>query len=80
MKEAVEKARGFFRTGLALPGMVDRRLAVDLDLFSRGGMKVLEKIEGQDYDVLSRRPKISKTERVTLLVSTLLRVGLRLAA
>ena len=32
--------------------MVDRRLAIDLDLFSRGGMRVLEKIEQQDYDVL----------------------------
>jgi hypothetical protein len=31
---------------------VDRRLAVDLELFSRGGMKVLEKIERQGYDVL----------------------------
>ena len=34
--------------------MVDRRLAIDLDLFSRGGMRVLEKIERQDYDVLAR--------------------------
>ncbi len=36
--------------------MVDRRLALDIELFSRGGMRVLEKIEAQDYDVLSRRP------------------------
>ena len=34
--------------------MVDRRLALDLDLFSRGGMRVLDKIEQQDYNVLSR--------------------------
>jgi hypothetical protein len=36
--------------------MVDRRLALDLDLFSRGGMRVLEKIEQQGYDVLARGP------------------------
>ena len=40
--------------GLPLAGMVDRRLALDLDLFSRGGMRVLEKIEQQGYDVLAR--------------------------
>ncbi len=80
MREAVEKARGFFEIGLALPPMVDRRLAVDLELFSQGGLKVLEKIESQGYDVLSARPKISKVERVVLLVSTLLRAAFRRAA
>jgi phytoene/squalene synthetase len=43
-------------------------------------MKVLEKIEQQNYDVLSRRPKISKVERVGLLLSTLARVALKSAA
>ncbi|MDE3198290.1 MAG: squalene synthase HpnC [Acidobacteriota bacterium] len=77
MREAVEKARGFFLTGLPLARMVDKRLSIDLELFSRGGMRVLEKIEQQGYDVLSRRPKISKTERVGLLIGTLARVALR---
>ena len=40
--------------GLPLAGMVDRRLALDIELFSRGGMRVLDKIEAQNYDVLSR--------------------------
>ena len=54
MREIVDKARELFLEGLPLAGMVDRRLAIDLDLFSRGGMRVLEKIEQQDYDVLAR--------------------------
>ncbi len=58
-----------FLEGLPLIGMVDRRLALDLDLFSRGGMRVLDKIEQQDYDVLAARPAISKAERVGLLVA-----------
>jgi phytoene/squalene synthetase len=53
--------------------MLDRRLAVDIELFSRGGMKILEKIERLNYDVLTRRPAISKMERVTLLLGTLVR-------
>ena len=80
MREAVEKARTLFLQGLPLPGMVDRRLSLDIDLFSRGGMRVLEKIEGQGYDVLSSRPAISKAERVRLLVASLARLVVRKAA
>jgi phytoene/squalene synthetase len=50
---------------------VDKRLAFDLELFSRGGMRVLEKIEQQNYNVLARRPAISKLERIQLLVGCL---------
>jgi squalene synthase HpnC len=75
MREAVGKARGLFHTGLPLTRMVDRRLAIDLDLFSRGGIRVLEKIEQQGYDVLRARPAISKVERVRLLVASVVRVA-----
>jgi len=68
MKEAVAVARDLFLKGLPLNGQVDRRLAIDLELFSRGGMKVLEKIERQDYNVLGQRPAVSKIERVALLL------------
>ncbi len=80
MREAVGVARELFERGLPLVGTVDKRLALDLDLFSRGGMRVLEKIERQDYNVLERRPAIGKTERVALLVRSLVRVGFSRAA
>jgi squalene synthase HpnC len=80
MREVVDKARELFLEGLPLAGVVDRRLAVDIELFSRGGMRVLEKIEAQNYDVLLRRPSISKTERVWLLLGTLARAALSRAA
>jgi len=76
MREAVDRARELFLAGLPLARMVNRRLAVDLELFSRGGMCVLDKIEQQGYDVFSRRPKISKADRVSLLIGTLARVAL----
>ena len=80
MREAVHEARKLFGQGLPLARMVDRRLAVDIELFSRGGMRVLDKIERQGYDVLSRRPVVSKAERVGLLLGTLARVALSRAA
>ncbi len=73
MREAVDEARGFFMTGLPLARMVNRRLSVDLELFSRGGLCVLDMIEKQGYDVLTKRPSISKLRRVTLLLTTLFR-------
>ncbi len=77
MKEICEAARSLFLEGLPLVGMVDRRLALDLDLFNRGGMKVLDKIAALDYNVLAGRPAISKLERAGLLLSSLGRVAFR---
>lgn len=73
MKEAVAVARELFVKGLPLADTVDRHLAVDLDLFSRGGMRILEKIEEQGYNVLERRPRISKLERVAMVLSVFVR-------
>jgi len=80
MREIVARARELFIEGLPLSSMVDRRLALDIDLFSRGGMRVLDKIAEQDYDVLARRPAISKAERVWLLLGSLARVTFSRAA
>jgi squalene synthase HpnC len=67
MKFEVERARDWFRQGLPLVGKVDRELAVDLDLFSRGGMEILNAIEKQDYAVLGNRPAISKSRKLALV-------------
>ncbi len=80
MKEAVDVARALFLKGLPLADQVDRRLAIDLELFSRGGLKVLEKIERQNYDVLAARPSVSKIERVGLLLSAITRRAFSRAA
>ncbi len=62
----VNYARELFDQGLPLIGMVNRDLALDLDLFSRGGLEILHAIEQRDYDVLSARPAISKTTKAML--------------
>ena len=69
MRDAVEVARELFVKGMPLAKTVNRRLGFDLQLFSRGGLRVLDKIEAQDYNVLSRRPAISKPERVRLMLA-----------
>ena len=64
MKFEVERARDWFRQGLPLMEKVDRELAIDLDLFSRGGLEILNAIEKQDYAVLGNRPAISKPRKL----------------
>ena len=66
LKYEVEYARGLFEEGLPLIGRVRRDLALDLDLFSRGGLEILRAIEQCDYDVLSARPAISKRTKLAL--------------
>lgn len=66
LRYEVDYARSLFEQGLPLIGMVNRDLALDLDLFSRGGLEILGAIERQNYDVLSARPAISKRTKLGL--------------
>jgi squalene synthase HpnC len=74
MHEAVDVAAGFFERGLPLIKKVDRRLSFDLALFSRGGIAILDKIRSQGYNVLQRRPYITKTERAGIMLKCLSRL------
>jgi squalene synthase HpnC len=80
MHEACAYARYFFDEGLPLAKRVDRRLSLDLELFSRGGLAILDKIERAGYNVLTERPAISKTERVSILLKGLTRWLIQRAA
>jgi squalene synthase HpnC len=71
MRCEVDYARSLFEQGLPLIGLVNRDLALDLDLFSRGGLEILRSIERQGYDVLRARPAISKSRKVALLLRAL---------
>jgi squalene synthase HpnC len=63
----VGRARAWFERGLPLLGQVDKELAIDLELFSRGGQEILNAIEKQGYAVLGRRPAISKSRKLALV-------------
>jgi len=67
MKFEVERAHDWFRLGLPLISKVDQELAIDLDLFSRGGQEILHAIEQQGYAVLGNRPSISKPRKLALV-------------
>ena len=71
MRYEVETTRAMFERGLPLIGRVQRDLALDLDLFSRGGLEILRAIERRDFDVLSARPAITRATKMQLALRAL---------
>jgi squalene synthase HpnC len=67
MRFEVDRARDWFARGLPLITKVSRELAIDIELFSRGGQEILNAIDRQDYAVLGCRPAISKSRKLALV-------------
>jgi squalene synthase HpnC len=72
MEHEVAFAQQLFEAGEPLLRRVDKEIAVDIALFSRGGQEILRAIKNQDYDVLRSRPVISKPRKVVLLLRAFL--------
>jgi squalene synthase HpnC len=67
MRDLITRTRALFAEGMPLAKMVDGRLSVDLEMFSRGGLAVLDAIEASGYDTLHHRPSIGRSKQVRLL-------------
>lgn len=66
----VDRARALFWEGAPLADTLEGVVKLDVALFTRGGVAVLDAIEGRDYDVLSARPALSRTRKAALFAST----------
>ena len=67
MRELIARTRELFAEGWPLAASLDGRLRVDIELFSRGGLAVLDIIEAIGYNTLAKRPSIGGTKRLLLL-------------
>jgi squalene synthase HpnC/squalene synthase HpnD len=72
MKELIARTRQLFTAGLPLAECVDSGLRIDIEMFSRGGLAVLDAIEKIGYNTLERRPAISRATQARLLGKALL--------
>jgi len=73
MRFEVDRARTLFDEGIALVPLVPAEVQTDIELFVRGGLAILRKIEEIGYDVWRARPALSKREKVALMAGTLWR-------
>src|SRR5271156_3145042 len=71
MKHLVARTRGLFAAGRPLAERVSGTLRVDIEMFSRGGLAVLDGIETSGYNTLEHRPSLSKWTQAKLLGKTL---------
>ncbi len=67
MRFEVARAQEWFDRGRPLASMVDKELSLDIELFTRGGEEILRAIARQRFDVLRRRPQISRTRKLWLV-------------
>jgi len=68
----VERTRNLFGKGSELVKYLDGTLKIEVAMFVNGGMKILTEIERQRYDVISNRPSLSKWNKLSLTLSTLI--------
>ncbi len=71
MKSLIARTRELFRAGRPLAQTVRRFLRVDLEMFSSGGLAILDAIEASGYNTLQHRPSLSKWTQAKLLGKTL---------
>ena len=64
MRDLIARTRQLFAEGWPLAATLDSRLRLDIELFSRGGLAVLDAIESIGYNTLAKRPSIGKAKRV----------------
>jgi squalene synthase HpnC len=73
MRFEVARARDLFHRGTPLLARLPADVGPDVELFQRGGLAILRKIEADGYNVLTRRPALSKWEKAALLGGALWR-------
>jgi squalene synthase HpnC/squalene synthase HpnD len=72
MKDLIARTHILFQEGLPLARHVEGKLRIDLEMFSRGGIAILDAIESSGYNTLCHRPSISTAKQATLLGRVLL--------
>ncbi len=67
MKFQIARTREMFENGKSLCTAVSGRLGLELRVVWLGGIRILERIEQNDYDVFAKRPVITSTDKLKIL-------------
>ena len=73
MRFEVERTYPLFDEGAKLGAMVHKRVRLDIEMFSQGGIEVLKLIEKQNYDTLTSRPSVPKKRQMAMMFRRLLK-------
>ena len=78
MRFQESRTMDLYKRGSSLVEKLDGRVKLDVALFSKGGIAVLETIKRQHYDVFTKRPVLGKCRKIGLFLNTWLAYKLRL--
>ena len=67
LRQEVNRAEQFLRGGEELSRLMPNELRLQTALFVEGGLAILRKIRELDYDVLSRRPTVTRADQWKIL-------------
>jgi squalene synthase HpnC len=67
MRILVDRTRELFEKGLPIVQCVAPNVRIDLELFSRGGLAVLDAIESIGYNTLQQRPSLTGATKLKLI-------------
>ena len=68
MRFEISRARSLFQEGKPLLSQLHWRLRWQISLMWEGPMKILDRIEMNEFDVFQKRPKLSKLDLIKLLI------------
>ena len=68
MRFEVARARELFERGKALHELVKGPGAADVELFSNGGLALLDSIEREGYDIFRKHITVSKSKKIALML------------
>jgi squalene synthase HpnC len=71
MEFEVDRARSFLQAGFPLVDQMPGRLKIDIGLFLRGGLMILDAIERIEYRVWEQRPKLRKIDFALAMIRSL---------
>jgi phytoene/squalene synthetase len=71
IKELVDRTEQLFMDGNELTKFLDGRLKIEIKATVKGGMKILDLIKKSNYKVLSTRVKLSKADKVKILMTSI---------
>jgi squalene synthase HpnC len=72
MRFEIDRTRELFHRGLPLIDHMPADVKADIELFARGGLGILGKIEAQGYNVWAARPALAKWEKLALVGGVLM--------
>jgi len=75
MRFEVDRAEALFAEGAPLARRLRGRAGLAVDLFGRGGRRILDAIREQDYDVLSKRPVVTRPRKAFIALAAALRMA-----